>query len=570
MCKSNRSLAAGRFCANVVSPACPVSEPSRVNFEIFIIISVLELYRELYRRLEAVVSTGLSKTLSNGLKGLEKESLRVTPSGVISNVPHPPAFGSALTHPYITTDYSEALLELITPPSADSRDVLSFLRDTHRYVYSGLGEELLWVASMPCAVAGDESVPIADYGSSNSGMMRHIYRRGLAHRYGRVMQVISGVHYNYSVALDAWPTLQAIDESIEPLSNYVASCYFGLVRNVLRYGWILVYLFGASPALCRSFLGRDAARFEAFDASTRYAPFATSLRMSDIGYTNSAQTALNVSYDDLYSYVETLTRAIETSHPPYESIGVVVDGAYRQLNTNILQIENEFYSVVRPKQIAERGEKPTAALARRGVAYVELRSLDVNPFAEIGIDEEQMAFLEAFMLFCLLQESPPLSTEERRAVDTNLSMVAVRGREPGLLLSREGQPVPLKSWANELVEVVGEVASSLSGAEETESVFQEMAMRVDQPDATPSATILRMMRKDSLTFFHFGLNQSYNRRSDLLSEDLDERARGRQKEWAEESVRAQSRLEAADEISFQAYLEAYLSGGADGITVRGR
>ena len=519
------------------------------------------MYRELRRRLGALAASNSANTLSHGLKGLEKESLRVTANGAIAGTAHPSYLGSALTHPYITTDYSEALLELITPPFVNSVDTLAFLRQTHQYVYAGLDEELLWVTSMPCAVAGDESVPIANYGTSNSGMMRHIYRRGLAHRYGRVMQVISGVHYNYSVALEAWPALQAADGDAGALDAFISERYFGLVRNVLRYGWLLIYLFGASPALCRSFLGGDGERFEAFDASTRYAPFATSLRMSDIGYTNSTQTALDVRYDDLITYVDTLTRAIETPHPDYADIGVVEAGEYRQLNTNILQIENEFYSVVRPKQIAERGEKPTAALRRRGVAYVEVRSLDVDPFSSTGIDQQQIDFLEAFMLFCLFQESPALSETERSEADQNVTITATHGREPGLQLSRNGRPVGLKAWAEELLSEIGEVVSA-GGLAAQEETLGTMRDRIRDPDETPSARVLREMRAQGQTFFHFGLEQSRQRRDALLSIPFSDALRAQYKHWAEQSIGEQLTLETQDDVSFEAYLAAYLAGAS--------
>ena len=274
--------------------------------------------------------------------GLERECLRVDPKGYIADTPHPAGLGAALTHPYITTDFSEALLEFITPPFTDVAQTLEFLELTHRFTYQHLGDELLWSASMPCMVVrGDAGVPIANYGHSNVGRMKHVYRQGLSHRYGRVMQAIAGIHYNYSLPHEFWLALYPHHQYHE-LRDTISDHYFGCVRNFLRYGWLVSYLFGASPVICKSFLPADVEGFESLDKGTLYLPHATSLRMSDIGYKTHAQDNLNIDYNGIDTYVESLARAIHNHHEPYAKIGVKVDGEYLQLNANILQIENEF------------------------------------------------------------------------------------------------------------------------------------------------------------------------------------------------------------------------------------
>ena len=156
----------------------------------------------LHQRLTRLFNADPQVLLKGRLMGLEREALRVAPDGYISQVPHPAALGSALTHPLITTDYSEALLEFITPPLPDAEATLQGLDEIHRFVYPRIGDELLWSASMPCILAGEASIPIADYGRSNRGQMKHVYRRGLAWRYGRIMQVIAGIHFNFSLPDD--------------------------------------------------------------------------------------------------------------------------------------------------------------------------------------------------------------------------------------------------------------------------------------------------------------------------------------------------------------------------------
>src|SRR5699024_6366416 len=348
------------------------------------------------QRLNALVKADAVPTLAKMRRGLEKESLRITDRGYLAQTPHPKALGSALTHPYITSDYSEALLEFVTPPTESLSDPLSILEELHRYTYEHIGDELLWVNSMPCIMTDDDGIPLAEYGSSNSGRMKTVYRMGLGNRYGRRMQTIAGIHYNVSYAQDFWQQHQIAEGDTDDLQRFISRRYFDLTRNFQRYSWLINYLFGASPAVCATFL--DGRNHELINLSrgTLYQPYATSLRMSDIGYQNNAQSALSISYNNLNDYVRDLTKAINTPEPMYEEIGVVVDGEYRQLNANILQIENEYYSSVRPKQTARSGERPTQALERRGVEYVEIRTIDLNPFEPLGLNEEQMRFLDMF------------------------------------------------------------------------------------------------------------------------------------------------------------------------------
>ena len=272
-------------------------------------------------RLEKLQANDHQHLLCEGLKGIEKESLRLANDGCIAQTPHPAALGSALTHPYITTDYSEALIELITPPFADVKDTLDYLHNIHQFVYDHLDNESLLGASMPCGIDGDESIPIAEYGSSNIGRMKHVYRHGLWHRYGRTMQAIAGIHFNYSVPEALWIALHQQENSQLSLEQFTADAYFGLIRNFQRLGWLILYLFGASPAICKSFFkSRPAlmAQFEEFDHGTLYHPYATSLRMSDIGYKSKNQANLKIDYNSLAGYVSSLSKAIETPYPDYK------------------------------------------------------------------------------------------------------------------------------------------------------------------------------------------------------------------------------------------------------------
>ena len=518
------------------------------------------------RRISRLINSGEQDHLNHGLKGLEKESLRITDDGLIAQTPHPRALGAALTHLYITTDYSEALLEFITPAFQDLHATRAFLQDVHQFVYDNLDDnELLLATSMPCGIPSDESVPIAEYGSSNIGRMKHIYRRGLAYRYGRTMQSIAGAHFNYSVPTDIWPLLQDQENSSDNLPAFIAKRYFDLLRNLQRTDWLILYLFGASPAICKSFLARHKQRchgFEEFDRYTFYKPYGTSFRMSDIGYKSSTQAVLHISYNGLEDYVESLTRAIETPYPPYAAIGVRVDGEYRQLNSNILQIENEYYSSVRPKQPIEMGEKPTLALKRRGVRYVEIRSLDINAFDPFGLTPDTLYFIEALVLFCLFQESPLIESEEQKAIRENVLAVAYRGRDPSLMLNRNGRSVLLRQWALEVGESMRSICEMLdanrSGAPYTKALEAQLeAMR--DPERTPSARILTEMRANKESFAAFAQRISEQHRRWFNGHRLDAVRIREFEAMARESLQKQQAIEASEEIPFERFLERYFA-----------
>ncbi|MCG8435356.1 MAG: glutamate--cysteine ligase [Gammaproteobacteria bacterium] len=511
------------------------------------------------KRLQALSDSANRALLNQSLKGVEKESLRITPTGRLAQTPHPRALGSALAHPYITTDYSEALLELITPPYADQDAALHCLDDVHRFIYHNIGEEMLWTTSMPCITGSDDAIPIAQYGSSNVGKMKHVYRVGLAYRYGRRMQAIAGMHFNYSMPGAFWPLLREIDASDNPLDQFIAENYFRLIRNFQRTGWLIPYLFGSSPAVCKSFLD-GTPDLKELDKNTWYAPFGTSLRMSDIGYKNKAQADLNISYNDLETYIAGLTRAIETEDPEYAKIGVIVDGEYCQLNANVLQIENEYYSFIRPKNIAHSGEKPTLALRRRGVKYVEVRALDIDIFEPTGVSPTQIRFLESYLISSLLDDSPVISADEQREINHNQTLVACCGRDPDLKLRRRGKEVRLTDWAREIYTRIASVSELLDAGRSDSAYGQACELQLESikdPDQTPSAKILTAMRDNRDSFFEFGMRMAEQHKDHFASRPLDAERENHFKQCALDSLAKQRNIEEADEISFAEYLENY-------------
>ncbi len=512
------------------------------------------------KRLSDHIDTGL---LLAGLKGIEKESLRTDANGLLAKTPHPAALGSALTMPYITTDFSEALLEFVTPAYGDYWQTQQVLMDLHLFAYRNLGDELLWVNSMPCRIGDADTVPLAHYGSSNVGTMKTVYRRGLGYRYGRLMQTIAGLHFNWSAAVDIWPQWRDADDKTADLDQFRSDRYLGLLRNFRRYGWLVLYLFGASPAVCRSFIDDPAPTMPELDSETLFEPYATSLRMSDLGYSNKAQAALDISLNSLDDYIAGLCRAITTPEPEYERLGVVVDGRYRQLNANILQIENEYYSTIRPKKVARSGERPTTALRRGGIDYVELRSIDLNALDPVGINHREAAFLELFLIYCLIRPSPYLDAAERRIVDSNHSRTARLGRDPGLMLNVDGNRALLVDHGERLFDDIATLAERLDtdGSRDLTAIVAEQRRSLDDADLTPSARIVAELADSGQSFFEFGLNQAVRHREYFA--ELAPVNEARLDEFSREAALShekQREIERADELSFDDYLTNYFAG----------
>lgn len=493
-------------------------------------------------------------------RGIEKESLRALPDGKLALTPHPLALGSALTHPHITTDFSESQLELITGVHADVDAALEELTRVHRFTYGvmdQLGDERLWVSSMPCGLPTDETIPIGRYGSSNVGRAKSVYRMGLSHRYGRRMQTISGIHYNWS------------------LPDVSSEQYFALIRNFRRHAFLLLYLFGASPALCSSFVAGRPHELQPLGEGSMFMPHGTSLRMGRLGYQSDAQASLAVSYNSLEGYGASLQDALTRPWPAYEAIGIRnLGGDYNQLGTSLLQIENEFYGTIRPKRVIHPGERPLHALRERGVEYVEVRLMDLDPFETVGINAQTMRFIDVFLMHCLLSDSPDDTPQEIADLAHNQHLTAARGREPGLQLLRVGREVPLAEWGAELVEQCGAIAAALDaangGGTQHADAVRAAADALRNPDSLPSARVLAAVEKDHAnSFIGFIRAQSEKTRTELLAQPLAADQQAAFEAMTETSIQEQKRIEAADTMPFEIYREQYVSPARLGIA-RGR
>ncbi|MDV2078372.1 glutamate--cysteine ligase [Marinobacter xestospongiae] len=495
-------------------------------------------------------------------KGVEKEGLRADARGFIAQTPHPRALGSTLTHPRITTDYSESLLELITPVCDSTEALLESLWETHHFVHQHLGDEVFWAASMPCELDGDPSIPIAEYGSSNVGQLKHVYRQGLAVRYGRMMQSIAGAHYNLSFPDSFWQQWQQALGDGRSLQDFKSDQYFWLVRNFRRRSWLLMLLFGASPALDASFVDGVSHHLERFDDHTWFGAAATSLRMGDLGYHNNAQASLNICFNELKTYTNTLAQAIRTPWPAYEKIGTRDGDRFIQINTSILQIENEYYSAIRPKRTTEREEKPIQALDARGVEYVEVRCLDLDPFSPLGVSAGQLDFLDLFLLDCLLSDSGWIDDDECVHLDDNYKDVVSRGRDQNLNLACRNQPMPLMDAARRLVDGLAPLAEQLDqwqGGDRYRRALAEQADKLTDTGRLPSARVLAAMREEGLGHRDWVMAMSQRHQAAFRSQALAPATQQAYERMTEASLAEQAAIEAAETQSFEDYLADYLS-----------
>ncbi|KID58376.1 glutamate--cysteine ligase [Pseudoalteromonas luteoviolacea] len=513
-------------------------------------------------KLETLANTALVSSLTNIQRGIEREALRIQPSGKIAKTSHPAGVGHPLTHNSITTDFSESLLEFITPVSTSAEQTLSQLRDLQKYTLANMGDEMLWPMSMPCFIEEQDDIVLAQFGESNIGKMKTLYREGLKNRYGSMMQAIAGVHFNMSFPDSFWDALKASEQDSSPLQEFISNKYLGLIRNFKRELWLISFLFGASPALCRSFLqGKQSdLPFKESGKGTLYLDKGTALRLGDLGYTNSAQSSLKVMYNSLPEYVKGLQTAIRCRSDLYENIDDYQAESPKQLNKNILQIENEFYSPIRPKRNANPQETPTQALARGGIEYIEIRALDVNPFSETGISLEQIRFLDVFLTYCLLKDSPEMDWNEQQISDQNLQNVISTGRDTTTHLQQQGVQISIETWAKNIFSDLAKIASlfdSAHGDRVYSKTIAKLAAWVDNPEDTFSGQIVASLVGQDTDSAEQALVLAQQYKQSHLQSDYQYYQESELNEQVTRSFLDEQAICQADKKSLKAFLQDY-------------
>jgi glutamate--cysteine ligase len=504
-----------------------------------------------------------SESLIGFGRGIEREALRVNSDGKLSQYGHPYAFGSALCHQSITIDFSESLLEFITPVAKDSDQLFAYLNDIHHYAAKNLeNNETLWPISMPCFVENEDEIELGQYGSSNVGLMKTAYRQGLKNRYGGMMQIISGVHYNFSLPESFWSTWSEIQGLDLPAEDLKSAGYLGIIRNYFKYGWVIPFLFGASPALCESFVQgkKTDFKFKKIGKGTIYLPYATSLRLSDLGYTNSGHSSLKISYNSLEEYLDSVRQALRKKSPKFKKLGIKKDNKYVQLNDNVLQIENELYTSIRPKRVHQGNETPSQALRSRGIEYIEIRSLDVNPFSKVGITEEQVNFLDLFLTWCAIIPSEEISELQSSHFADNLNKIVTEGRKPGLQLEIDGCEQTVAQWGEWLTAQLKELATVFDKNGKSlryQQAIAHIAPRFAAPELTSSARILQIIKEKNTDNGPLALSLSKTYKAELIAQEYQIWSDQHFEQEKLNSLQKQQKIENADTLNFDQYLQQY-------------
>ncbi|VFP87189.1 Glutamate--cysteine ligase [Candidatus Erwinia haradaeae] len=484
-------------------------------------------------------------------RGIERETLRVKPDGLLATTRHPMCFGSPLTHQWITTDFAEALLELITPVDDDIDHLLEFLGDLHRHVSRQLGKELMWPMSMPCKMHPNQKIQLAQYGSSYIGQMKTHYRQGLKNRYGASMQIIAGVHYNFSLPLSFWKSWAGVCDA-ENGKEIISAGYLQMIRNYYRLGWVIPYLFGASPAICSSFMQGQASALplEYSENGMFFLPHATSLRLSNMGYLNRSPSDLDITFNNFEDYIISLKKAMQTPSKEFAAMGVKdKNGNWIQLNTNILQIENELYIPIRPKRVTRCREAQSDALQRRGIEYVEVRSLDVNPFSPIGVSSEQIRFLDMFLIWCAIADAPKIDSIGLLSIRKNWDVIITEGRKYGQTVHIDCRTTqyPVSKVGKSLLydlKRIAKILDSLNTNPKYQKVCQDLQKFFEDPDLTYSGRLLPMLKSNGVS--NTGLALAWQYKDKLSHESLKVLESHHFINEARRSRISQKELEAAD------------------------
>tara|TARA_Y100000590_G_scaffold229380_1_gene258766 strand:- start:53075 stop:54619 length:1545 start_codon:yes stop_codon:yes gene_type:complete len=495
-----------------------------------------------------------NQPIQQGHIGIEKESLRIHKSKV-STTPHDQFLGNSLCNSYITTDFSEAQIELITPPFNNGKHTISFLDDLHHYATNKIGDEYFWPLSMPIKTSSDSEIPIATYGRSNLGVFKEVYRKGLSHRYGHAMQIISGIHFNYSFpeliqSIFSLGTDQTLNKEL------TSAVYFRTIRNLHRMNWLILYLFGCSPVISKNLLN-SSYNFIPLSKDYYFLPYATSLRMSDLGYQNNSQSSLFVSLNTLEEYTADLQAATAEPSKLFHKIFSNDVGSYPQISSNLLQIEDEHYGIARPKSMVDSNDRQTSKLLLSGVNYIEYRSMDINPFSRVGVEFNDLIFLEAFIIYCALQSSPPMSSSEFSNVSKNDLIVATRGREPKIKLKKGGKLIDLKSWAYKIFDEITPIIE-LMGYQSFN--IENYRSRLTDPELTLSASLLRKLREEKIDYYDLGQQIGMNNKNHYMNKGKDSNPNwALLKQEEEESSNRNKLLESSSLDTFEQYVENYFS-----------
>lgn len=435
------------------------------------------LNREL---VQIVIDNALQDDLIRGRFGLEKENVRVDQEGKLALTPHPKAFGSKTENPYIQTDFSESQIEMITPALDSIEETYHFMEALQDIVSLELEGEFLWPSSNPPMLPEEEEIPIAKM----SDPVADDYRKELADKYGRKRQLLSGIHYNFSFDEKLLVRLYETQGHYKDFKEFKDTVYFKVARNLLRYRWLLIYLTGASPVFDNTYIEKCVNLADSLDKKSYYFPMMNSLRNSMCGYRN--EKLYYVSFNSATEYVHDLNRLIQQ---------------------NELLSVKEYYSPARIK--TSKGTNPVQDLVEEGVAYLELRFIDINPLHKIGISMEMMSFIHLFILFMLLKVDESYNKEDQRIAAVNQDQVIMEGIK-GFLNESEYCQLTMEEMALSFINEMKEMVELLfPGNEDYRKIIDGEKQKILHSELNAASIVKKEIQESSFLTYHLDKAKKY-------------------------------------------------------------
>ncbi|EGT5620117.1 bifunctional glutamate--cysteine ligase GshA/glutathione synthetase GshB [Clostridium perfringens] len=415
--------------------------------------------------------------------GLEKENVRVTESGNLALTPHPKAFGDREKNAYIKTDFSESQLEMVTPVCNTLEEVYSFICNLNKVVSLEIMKngEFLWPQSNPPILPREEEIPIAKLSNRED----ELYRENLSYKYGKKKQVISGIHYNFSFKEEFIKLLYKELKVEKDFREFKDDIYLRMARNFQKYHWLLIYLTGASPVFHESYIEEIKEEGEKLGEDSYYIKDDTSLRNSSYGYKNKKD--YYISYNSIEEYASDIKNLVKDKE---------------------IQSIKEYYNPIRLKSLGS--EDMLESLLHKGIDYLEVRLLDLDPLSIQGVSKETLYLVHLFMIYTLLKENKEITYKDQEEFFKNHDMVALKGRNEEAVIYENGVPVLLKDKGREILSEMDEIVEILfSNNEEFKNVIKRALEKINNPHDTISEKLIKDIKEEGYINFHMRLAKEY-------------------------------------------------------------
>ncbi|OQY41659.1 MAG: bifunctional glutamate--cysteine ligase/glutathione synthetase [Fusobacteriia bacterium 4572_74] len=432
----------------------------------------------------------LNRFLTKCNFGIEKENVRVDSSGHLAMTKHPDIFGDKLKNPYITTDFSESQVEIITPSLDTIEETYNFLESLHDIVSLELKDEYLWPQSTPPSLPNEENIPVSTFEETSEGNRAQKYRDYLSLKYGKQKQLLSGIHYNFSFK-DEFLNLLYKESKSSDFKLFKDKIYLKISRNFFKYRWLLIYLFGANPSIHGTYSKKCVGLLDKVAPDSFSYPLGNSFRNGMCGYRN--KEVFDISYNSRKEYVEDIKKLISQKK---------------------LISEKEYYSPIRLK--AKDNTNLLKSIEEDGIEYLEVRLLDLNPMIKTGISIDQLYFVHLFLLFCLFTDQDKLTKQETWEGNKNHDLVAHYGRKRDLELFNKGEFKFLKDLGLDIISKMDKVAEELkiSNLNYT-NTLREAIESFHNTNLLISSKIESGIREEGFINFNLNLAKKYYKESQI-------------------------------------------------------